>query len=144
MSLFFKTMYIYHMMNINKCLIFINPNIYCDIMTYAHLTLHPSTSILRLGCCPCPNQSYVICSAWLTHRSPVMYLYIGNLAHHWFRYSLSYIWRQAITWTNADLFSSGPSEINFSENWTKNTMIGIQENTFENVIWKMLAILSLP
>ena len=76
-----------HLPNDNHQYMFvsINPNIYCDIMTYAHLTLHPSISILRLGCCSCPNQSYVIWSAWLTHRGPVMHLYIGNLARHWFR-----------------------------------------------------------
>ena len=51
---------------------------------------------------------------------------------------------QAIIWTNAGILLIGPLGTNFSE-----TLIGIetfffQENAFENVVWKIAAILSRP
>ena len=47
--------------------------------------------------------------------------------------------RQAITWTNVGILLIGPLGTNFSE-----MLIKIQENPFENVVWKMAAILSWP
>ena len=52
--------------------------------------------------------------------------------------------RQAIIWTNAGLLLIGPSETNFSEILIKIHHIFIQENAFENGVWKMVAILSQP
>ena len=47
---------------------------------------------------------------------------------------------QAIFWTNAGILLIGPLGINFSEN----SYIFLQENRFENVVWKKAAILSRP
>ena len=51
--------------------------------------------------------------------------------------------RQAIIWINAGILLIGPSEITFSK-----ILIEIhnflQENAFQNVVWKMAAILSRP
>ena len=41
----------------------------------------------------------------------------------------------AIIWTNSELLLIGPCGTNFSE-------IFIQESKFENVVWKVVAILS--
>ena len=51
-------------------------------------------------------------------------------------------WWQAIIWTNAGILLTGPLEPNFSEILNRNSYIFIQENAFENIIWKMTAILS--
>ena len=50
--------------------------------------------------------------------------------------SLSFIWRPAITWTNADLFSTGPVKTNFSEISIK-TQAFFQQNAFESVTCSM-------
>ena len=51
---------------------------------------------------------------------------------------LSPIWHQGIIWTNAPLLSIGTLGTNSSE------ILIIQENAFENVVWKMAAIMSRP
>ena len=47
--------------------------------------------------------------------------------------------RQANIWTNVRMLSVEPLGTNFSE-----ISMGIQENAFENVVWKMSDILSWP
>ena len=49
-----------------------------------------------------------------------------------------------IIWTNAGILLIGPPETNFSEILIIFFYIFIQENAFENIVWKMAAILSLP
>ena len=44
--------------------------------------------------------------------------------------------RQAITWTNVGILLIGPLGTNFSEMLIENSYIFIQENPFENVVWK--------
>ena len=62
--------------------------------------------------------------------------------------SLSPDRHQAIIWTNIGILLIGPLGTNFSEilieiyTWLRNLYIFIQENAFENVVWKMVAILS--
>ena len=51
--------------------------------------------------------------------------------------------RQAITWTNAGILLIGPLG-KHQWNLNQNLYIFVQENGFENVVWKMVAILSLP
>ena len=79
--------------------------------------------------------------AHLTHWGPVMHMCIGNLSHHWFRWWLvtrsapSHYLKQCwniVNWTLGNIFQ-----------WNFNTIF-IEENYFENVIWNMAAILSLP
>ena len=50
--------------------------------------------------------------------------------------------RQAISWTNVGMSLIGPLGTSFSEMW--NSYIFIQENPFENVVWKIAAIMSRP
>ena len=51
---------------------------------------------------------------------------------------------QATIWTNDGLLLIEPLGTNFSEYLNKITKIIIQENTFENVIYKITAMLSQP
>ena len=53
-------------------------------------------------------------------------------------------WHQAIIWTNAGMLLIWPLGTNLSEILIKNSYIFIRENVFENVVWKMAAILSPP
>ena len=52
--------------------------------------------------------------------------------------------RQAIIWTNAGIFVNWTLRNKLQWNFNRNSSIFIQENRFENVIWKMAAILSQP
>ena len=53
--------------------------------------------------------------------------------------------RQAIIWTNAGILSIGPFNWNKLQwKFNRNSYIFIQENAFENVVWKMASILSRP
>ena len=52
--------------------------------------------------------------------------------------------RQAIIGINDGILLIGQSGINFSEVLIENSYIFIDENAFENVVWKMAAILSRP
>ena len=51
---------------------------------------------------------------------------------------------QAIILTNAGILLNGPLGANFSVMLIKNLYILIHENAFENVVWKIAAILSRP
>ena len=55
---------------------------------------------------------------------------------------LSPVWRQAITWTNADLLSIRPLGTNFSEIWIKIQKFSFTKIHLKSVICKMAAILS--
>ena len=46
--------------------------------------------------------------------------------------------RQAIIWTNAEILLIGTPGTNFN----RNSYIFIQENPFQNIVWKMAAVLS--
>ena len=52
--------------------------------------------------------------------------------------------RQAIIWTNARILLIGPPRNKLQWNLNRNSYIFIQENPSEDVVWKMLAILSQP
>ena len=52
--------------------------------------------------------------------------------------------RQAIIWTSAGILLIGTLGTNFSEILRRNSYIFIQENSFENVVCEMAAILSRP
>ena len=52
--------------------------------------------------------------------------------------------RQAIIWTNDGILLFEPLGTNFNEFFYRNSYNFIQENPFENVVWKMAAILSRP
>ena len=69
-----------------------------------------------------------------------MHLYTGPSLVHMML--LSPARHRAIIWTNTDLLSIGPLEINLSE-ISMETNIFAQDNAFENVICKTVTILSL-
>ena len=52
--------------------------------------------------------------------------------------------RQTIIWANAGIVLIGTLKTNLSEIFNQNWYIFIQENAFENIVWKMAAILSRP
>ena len=52
--------------------------------------------------------------------------------------------RQAIICNNAGILLIGPLGTNFSDFFYRNSNIFIEENTFQNVVCKMSAILSRP
>ena len=51
---------------------------------------------------------------------------------------------QAIIWTNAGILLTGPLETKIQGSLNQNFYIFIQGNAFENVVCKMVAILSQP
>ena len=57
---------------------------------------------------------------------------------------LSPVRRQAIIWTNAGSLIIGPLGTSFSEIWNKIKQFSFTKIAFENVVWKMVAILSRP
>ena len=52
--------------------------------------------------------------------------------------------RQATIWTNAGILIIGTIRTNFNEIFIKIHSFSLKNNTFENVVWKMVAILSWP
>ena len=80
--------------------------------------------------------------AW-THWGWVRPICIGKLTIIGSDNGLSPHRRQAIIWTNAGILLIWPLE-KIMWNFNPNSYIFIQENAFENVVWKMAAILSQP
>ena len=76
--------------------------------------------------------------ALLTHWGRVTHICVGNLPIIGSDNGLSPDRRQAIIWTNAGIRNK------FQWNFNQNYNIFIQENAFENVVWKTAAILSRP
>ena len=72
------------------------------------------------------------------------HIYVGNLAIIGSDNCLLPGRHQAIIWTGAGILLTGPSGIDFNEIFNQNSYIFILENLFENVVWKMAAILSWP
>ena len=75
----------------------------------------------------------------LTHWGRVTHICVDNLTIIGSDNGLSPGRRQAITWTNVGILLIGPMGTNFSE-----MLIEIHTFSFENVVWKMAAILSRP
>ena len=84
--------------------------------------------------------------AFLTHWGRATHIWVGKLTIIGSDNGLSPGRRQAIIWTNAGILFIGPLGTNFSEILLKIHIHShfIQENAFENVVWKMSAILSRP
>ena len=79
----------------------------------------------------------------LTHWGWVTHIYLGKLTIIGSDNDLSPDRHQAITWTNGGIMLIGPSG-KISIKFNQNATTFIQENAFENVIWKITAILSRP
>ena len=74
------------------------------------------------------NQKRIV----LTHWVRTTHICVGNLTIIGSDNGLSPGWRQAIIWTNAGIFLSGPWGTNFSE-----ILIGIQTFSFKKMHFKM-------
>ena len=100
---------------------------------------------------PVPMRMAYVCEGfhgncillWLTHWGRVTHICVGYLAIMGSDNGLSPGRRQAIIWTNAGILLIGPLGTNFSEIY-QNSYVIIQENVFENIVWKMAAMLSRP
>ena len=57
---------------------------------------------------------------------------------------LAPIWRQAFTWTNVDLLTIVPIQTNVNKILIEREKNSFEENSVENVVCKMSAILSRP
>ena len=79
-----------------------------------------------------------------THWGRVTHICVGNLTIIGSDNGLSPDRCQAIILTNAGISLIGPIETNFQRNCNRNSYIFIPENAFENVVWKMAAILARP
>ena len=80
----------------------------------------------------------------LTHWGRVTHICVSKLTIIGSDNGLSPGRRQAIIWTNAWILLIWTLGTNFSEIISNISCIFIQENAFENVIWKKAAILSGP
>ena len=82
-----------------------------------------------------------VANALLTHGGRVTHICVTKLTSIGSDSGLSPDRRQAIFWTNAENCSLDPWE-QFQWKFIHNSCIFIQEHAFENVVWKMAAILS--
>ena len=80
----------------------------------------------------------------LTHWGRVTHICIIKLTIIGSNNGLSPDRRRAIIWINAGILLIGPLGTNSSEILIEIHAFAIQENAFENVVWKMAAILSRP
>ena len=80
----------------------------------------------------------------LTHWGRVTHICVVDLTIIGSDNGLSPGRRQVIIWTNARILLIGPPRNKLQWNVNRNSHIFIQENPFENVVWKMAAILSRP
>ena len=100
--------------------------------------------------CACPSTGTVSCldickfgswiSSWPVNSSPPSAAYMSvNWVSIGSHNGLAPNRRQAITWTNVDLLSIGPSGTNFSENW-----IEIQTFSFKKMCLKVSSVKYRP
>ena len=98
------------------------------------------------------QQSIAICLIYgmycvmqgLTHWGRVTHICVNKLNSIGSDNGLSPGWCQAIIWTKAGILSMCTSGTNFSETLSEMSYIFIHENSIENIIWEIMAILSQP
>ena len=78
-----------------------------------------------------PLDKYEACGPEWTHLPRVPHICVRKLGQHWFRSWLVAWRRQPISWANTDLFSIGPSGINFID-----ILIDIQPFHWRKCVWK--------
>ena len=86
-------------------------------------------------------ENRTVCGA-LTHWGRVTHICVVKLTIISSDNGLSPGRHQAIIWTNAGILLIGPFILHWNDN--QDSYIFIQENAFENIVWKMAAILSRP
>ena len=79
-----------------------------------------------------------------THWGQMIHIFVGKLTIIGSDNGLPSDWCQAIIWTNAGILLIGPLVTNFSGILIKIHTFSFKKNAFENVVWKMAAILSPP
>ena len=72
----------------------------------------------------------------LTHWGRVTHICVSELTIIGSDNGLSPVRRHAIIWTNAGILLIGPLGTNFNEIFNRNSYNFIEENAFENVVWK--------
>ena len=90
-------------------------------------------------------RSYCLIRLVLTYRGRVTHICVSKIISIDSDNGLSPGRRQAITWTNAGIFWTGPLGRSFSEvkwNSNRNTNSFIQESAYKNVVCEMVNILS--
>ena len=98
------------------------------------------TRISQLQLC----EAEKITTSTLTHWGRVTHICVGKLTIIGSDNGLSPERPQAIIWTNAGILLIGPLGTNFSEILIEIQTFFTEENTFENVVCKMLFISSRP
>ena len=88
---------------------------------------------------PCPNFNRC-----LTHWGRVTHICVSKLTIIGSDNGLSPGRRQAIIWTDAGILLIRTIGTNFSEILGEINSFSFSKNAFENVVWKMAAILSRP
>ena len=92
----------------------------------------------------CSLYVRLYCLRLLTHWGRVTHICVNKLTIIGSDNGLSPGRRQAIIWTNAGILLIDTLGNKLQWNLNRNLNIFIQENAFENVVWKMAAILSRP
>ena len=87
-------------------------------------------------------SAYARVYARTKYESSLMHICVGNLTIIGSDNVLSPGWRQAIIWTNAGILLTLGNKLQW--NFNRNSYIFVQENAFQNVVWKKAAILSRP
>ena len=121
---------------------------FCDSNTWLHCPLKNTVSyelIKHKSKTVDLDDYYRINHKPLTHWGRVTYIWVGKLTIIGSDNGLSPERREAVIWTNAGILLIGPLGTNFSE-----ILIAIQTfsfkkiNAFENIVCKMVSILSRP
>ena len=87
------------------------------------------------------SECFLVSWPYLTHWGRVTHICVNKLIIIGSDNGLSPGRRQAIIWTNAEILLIGPEGTKFSEILNE-IHIYHSRNAFENVVWKMVAILS--
>ena len=99
----------------------------------------------NVGFYPGIVQNNTYAKVYFTHWGRVTHICVGNQTTIGSDNGLSPDRRQAIIWTITGILLIGPLGTNFSEISIEiNLYIVIQANAFQNIVWKMAAILSRP
>ena len=80
---------------------------------------------------------------FLTHWGRMTHICVDNLTTNASDNGFSPDRRQAIIWTSAGILFIRPLGTNFSDTWIETHIFSLK-NAFENVVWKMSAILFRP
>ena len=77
----------------------------------------------------------------IIHQGWVIHIHISKLGHHWFiLWLITCAVPSRYQWTNSDSLSIRP----YGTYFVQNSKVIIEENIFENAIYKMEALLSRP